>query len=98
MYVKDPKSQHHLKLQRMDFASPENSKFCSFPSMKQSTKTIMDEIIKLNVGGLLFATTRATLCAEAGSMLAAKIRPSIQLCSSQEARRRSLFGSKSQNL
>jgi hypothetical protein len=35
----------------------------------------MDDIVKLNVGGQLFVTTRATLCAEAGSMLAAKFDP-----------------------
>mmetsp|Transcript_11384 Transcript_11384/g.24664 ORF Transcript_11384/g.24664 Transcript_11384/m.24664 type:complete len:146 (-) Transcript_11384:156-593(-) len=32
----------------------------------------MDDIIELNVGGGIFVTTRGTLCAEAGSMLAAK--------------------------
>ena len=32
----------------------------------------MDDIIKLNVGGTYFTTTRATLCAETGSMLATK--------------------------
>jgi hypothetical protein len=32
----------------------------------------MNDIIKLNVGGQLFVTTRATLCAEFGSMLATK--------------------------
>jgi hypothetical protein len=84
MYVKDPKSQHHLKLQRMDFASPENSKFCSFPSMKQSTKTIMDEIIKLNVQGQLFTTTRATICAKAGSMLASKFDPESKFAPPKE--------------
>jgi hypothetical protein len=35
----------------------------------------MDDIIKLNVGGQVFATTRATLCREAGSMLARKFDP-----------------------
>jgi hypothetical protein len=33
---------------------------------------MMDEIVQLNVGGTYFTTTRATLCSEAGSMLAAK--------------------------
>ena len=32
----------------------------------------MDDIIKLNVGGQLFVTTRGTLCACSGSMLAIK--------------------------
>ena len=35
----------------------------------------MDDIINLNVGGAYFTTTRATLCAEAGSMLRAKFHP-----------------------
>ena len=32
----------------------------------------MDEVIKLNVGGQIYLTTRGTLCAEPGSMLATK--------------------------
>jgi len=37
-----------------------------------TTTNTMDELIKLNVAGTCFTTTRATLCAETGSMLAAK--------------------------
>jgi hypothetical protein len=44
----------------------------------------MDEIIKLNVGGQLFTTTRATLCAEAGSMLAAKFDPESKFAPPKE--------------
>eukprot|EP00588_Corethron_pennatum_P018160 CAMPEP_0194304520 /NCGR_PEP_ID=MMETSP0171-20130528/2262_1 /TAXON_ID=218684 /ORGANISM="Corethron pennatum, Strain L29A3" /LENGTH=159 /DNA_ID=CAMNT_0039055839 /DNA_START=145 /DNA_END=624 /DNA_ORIENTATION=+ len=35
----------------------------------------MDDVIKLNVGGTAFVTTRGTLCAERGSMLAQKFDP-----------------------
>ena len=35
----------------------------------------MDDILRLNVGGRIFLTTRATLCAEGGSMLANKFDP-----------------------
>jgi hypothetical protein len=44
----------------------------------------MNDIIKLNVGGQLFATTRATLCAEAGSMLAAKFDPASNFAPANE--------------
>jgi hypothetical protein len=44
----------------------------------------MDDIIKLNVGGRLFATSRATLCAEAGSMLAAKFDPASNFAPPKE--------------
>jgi hypothetical protein len=44
----------------------------------------MDDIVKRNVGGKLFVTTRATLCAEAGSMLAAKFDPESKFAPPKE--------------
>jgi hypothetical protein len=44
----------------------------------------MDDIVKVNVGGQLFVTTRATMCAEAGSMLAAKFDPESSFHPPQE--------------
>jgi hypothetical protein len=70
-------------------ASPESLKSSSgagshFPSKQQQlTNIAMDDIIKLNVGGQLFITTRATLCAKAGSMLAAKFDPNSNVAPSK---------------
>jgi hypothetical protein len=38
----------------------------------------MNDILRLSVGGQLYVTTRATLCAEEGSMLAKKFIPDSQ--------------------
>jgi hypothetical protein len=59
---------------------------CQNPSKQQRTKNhiTMDDIIKLNVGGESFVTTQVTLCAEAGSMLAAKIDPESKFAPPKE--------------
>jgi hypothetical protein len=54
------------------------------PRRAANKDIIMDDIIKLNVGGQLFTTTRATLCAEAGSMLAAKFDPESKFAPPKE--------------
>jgi hypothetical protein len=66
----------HLKACEFCFRATRVEAISHNPSKKQQlTNITMDDIIKLNVGGRLFATSRATLCAEAGSMLAAKFDP-----------------------
>jgi len=52
-------------------------KACDLSSSRACTisnEPSMDDNLRLSVGGQLFATTRATLCAEKGSMLASTFR------------------------
>eukprot|EP00957_Ditylum_brightwellii_P127897 9752977-Ditylum_brightwellii.AAC.1 len=46
----------------------------------------MEDILELNVGGRVFVTTRATLCAEQGSMLATMFDPDSSFASPKELR------------
>ena len=43
-----------------------------------SDEPSMNDILRLSIGGQLFVTTRATLCADEGSMLASKFSPASQ--------------------
>ena len=49
-----------------------------------SSQIKMDDILRLNVGGRIFLTTRESLCAEGGSMLANKFDPVSQFAAPVE--------------